>query len=114
MNRSVAAGRAVSALDESCSTKNILVNTVQREDSGARALNETRARAYNVLDVNRNYRQISILLTYRGIKLIEESQLLMKQRLEFHESIWTHCQQTVARSFALLSNGRKQDSNEPY
>ena len=83
------------------------------ENSVPAELNETLARAYKLLDQNRNYRQISVLLTYRGIQLIEESQLLMKQSLEIQVSMWASCQQTVARSFAMLSYGMKQDSNEP-
>ena len=77
-------------------------------------LNETRTRAYDALDLNRNYRQISILLIHRSIKLLEESQLLLKQSSELRSMIWASSRQAVEASFALLSRGRKQDSNEPY
>ena len=130
MKQSVFADRALSALDESRSTNEagaraagqkrdavsgvVEINARQRgENSVPAELNETLTRAHNLLDQNRNYRQISILLTYRGIQLMEECQMLMKQSLEFQGSIWASCQETVARSFALLSHGRKQDSNEP-
>jgi len=76
-------------------------------------LNETRTRAYDALDLNRNYRQISILLIHRSIKLLEESQLLLKQSSELRSMIWASSRQAVEASFALLSRGRKQDSNEP-
>ncbi len=84
------------------------------ENSISAELNEIRTRAYNALDLNRNYRQISILLIHRAIQLVEESQLLLKQSMEFHSSIWASSRQAVAKSLALQSRGRKQDSNEPY
>ncbi len=83
------------------------------ENSMFAELNETRTRAYDALDLNRNYRQISILLIHRSIKLLEESQLLLKQSSELRSMIWASSRQAVEASFALLSRGRKQDSNEP-
>jgi len=123
MSRSVAADRDFSALDESRSTNKAAVLLDDRsaqpraETATTRAqdpLNETRIRAYDALDLNRNYRQISILLIHRGIKLVEESQLLLKQSMEFRSSIWASSLRAVEESIALLSRGRKQDSNEPY
>jgi len=122
MSRSVAADRDFSALDESRSTNKAAVLLGDRsappraETATTRAqdsLNETRTRAYDALDLNRNYRQISILLIHRSIKLLEESQLLLKQSSELRSMIWASSRQAVEASFALLSRGRKQDSNEP-
>jgi hypothetical protein len=71
---------------------------------------DTRARALKALDTNRNRRQIAVLLTFRGGKLLEESQSLVQQYIQFRELFHATYERVVSRSFSLFAS-RRGDPN---
>ena len=115
--------RQAATLQDDCSASLPAASTIGTEqstdarDAMAKDLIETdlieaRARALQALDRNRNQRQITVLLAVRGDKLLEESQSLMQQCIQFRDTIRGTCERVVSRSFALLSRGKAGDESK--